>query len=352
MKFSRENHLGNNEIATSDHRQDYFDQLPDPLLVLIFNKILDAKTLVRCLAVSKRFNSLISQTDAVFLPLPPQKNKPTKLVRSFLRFLHKIVSKKPRNAHRNVFYHSPCEVLKGFNELKSLHLELPRCKGEMGFAGKDSLLKWKAEFGSNLSNCVILGANSLKKEKIAKNDNLAKENDNQNALSDDDLKLRIVWMISCLIAASARHYLLKRVVSDFPTLTNVVVSDGDRRGKVLIGGEELAELRSESVSGDSSDVALESSLERSLIPDLGMKMWYVPMMVLPTCGWVLEGATLVVIKPLDRGVMGKGSDGCDCDLLVGGGGFDGDEEEREILDEAVRQMVKMKKTYVMEMTSF
>ena len=79
-----------------------------------------------------------------------------------------------------------------------------------------------------------------------------------------------------------------------------------------------------------------------------MKTWYVPRMVLPTCGWVMEGATLVVIRPLDHGMMGKGLDGGDCDLM----GFDGDEEEREIFGEAVREMVKTKKTYVMEMTSF
>lgn len=193
----------------------------------------------------------------------------------------------------------------------------------------------------------------MKREKIWENDNLGKENDNQNVLSDEELKRRIVWMISCLIAASARHYLLKRVVSDFPCLSNVVVSDRDKRGKVVIGGEEIAELRANSVSGgeggDSwADVATESSLERSLIPDLGMKMWYVPRMVLPTCGWVMEGATLVVIRPLDHGMMGKGLDGGDCDLM----GFDGDEEEREIFGEAVSEIVKTKKTYVMEMTSF
>lgn len=353
MKFSRE--ITSDETTISG--QDYLDHLPDALLLVIFNKVLDAKSLVRCLAVSKRFRALIPQIDTIRLTLPRQRlasssAKPAKLLKSLLRFFHSVVSAKPRtDSRRKVLYHSPSEVLRGFAELKSLHLELPCCKAEVGLLREDSVLKWKAEFGANLKSCVIFGANSVRKEAVERNDTKEKQNDNQNALTDDELKLRIVWMISSLIAASARHYLAKRVVSELPTLSNVVVSDGDRRGRVSIGGDELSELRRAEPSDVAGDVAAEANGERSLIPDLGMKLWHVPRLVLPGCGWVMEGATLVVIRPLDRGAATKWPEGKERELS-GSDGFDGDGAEMGVLGEAIREIVKMKKTYVMEMTSF
>ncbi|KAJ0451358.1 putative F-box domain-containing protein [Helianthus annuus] len=44
---------------------DWFDSLPDSLLLLIFNKIGDVKALGRCCAVSRRFHSLIPLVDNV-----------------------------------------------------------------------------------------------------------------------------------------------------------------------------------------------------------------------------------------------------------------------------------------------
>ncbi|XP_062096992.1 F-box protein At5g46170-like [Humulus lupulus] len=370
MRFSRENFLGTAKTTPDSHHEheeeeeaesDYFDQLPDDILLVIFNKVLDAKSLVQCLSISKRFNSLIPRTDSIFLHLPRKIQPKKPLLKSLLnnyipksiRFLKTIVSPnnkpKPNKITRNDLFYPADEALKNFKETKSLHLEVPcASNGE----NDESFLKWTAEFGTNLQSCVILGGNSVKRG------TLQKKNDNGNSessspppqqpvmLSDEELKLRIVWMISSLMAASARHYVLKRVVGDFPALANVVVSDEKKRGKLSIGAEQLAELRSNSENDDESStkVELESSLERSLIPDLKMKLWYVPELELPGCGRVMSGATLVVIKPMSGAV--DNVDG------VLGGGFDGDEEEKSIVSEAVAEMMKMKKTYVMEMTSF
>ncbi|KAL5565847.1 hypothetical protein UlMin_029011 [Ulmus minor] len=371
MEFSRENHLGSHEIGASvvgvlpiQQEIDYFDLLPDPILFLILNKIIDAKSIVRCLLVSKRFASLILQIDAVYLPLPrqipikkPTQNLPTKYLKNFLnkfvakpiRFLHHFVSSKSRRNPHNFSYHSPNEVLKNFKEIKSIHVELPSYGGEVGLKGKDSFLKWNAEFGTSLKSCVILGATSFQMESLpptSKNPQEDEENDEtEPRLADEELKLRIVWMISCLIAASARHYLVKRVIEEFPMLSNAIVSDASKRGKLRMGEEQLAELRSTSENSPLS-LTLEASLERSVIPDLNMKLWYVPQLDLPASGCVMKGATLIVIRPVD-GVNKNGGDG---DWL--GAGFDGDEEHKAILGEAVREIMKKKKTYMMEMTSF
>ncbi|WMV52127.1 hypothetical protein MTR67_045512 [Solanum verrucosum] len=53
-----------------------------------------------------------------------------------------------------VTHHSPTQLLKNFDEIKLLRNELP--SGELGI-DEGALLKWRADFGSTLDNCVILG---------------------------------------------------------------------------------------------------------------------------------------------------------------------------------------------------
>ncbi|BFG35744.1 hypothetical protein CerSpe_220180 [Prunus speciosa] len=48
------------------------------------------------------------------------------------------------------------------------------------------------------------------------------------------LKLRVVWTISSLIAASARHYLLQPIISEHKMLDSLVLTDADGQG-VLYG---------------------------------------------------------------------------------------------------------------------
>ncbi|KAF5764708.1 putative F-box-like domain superfamily protein [Helianthus annuus] len=91
---------------------DWFDSLPDSLLLLIFNKIGDVKALGRCCAVSRSC----------------------------------------------VTHHSPTQVFENFNEIKFLNIELP--SGELGIED-EVLLRWRADFGSTLHNCVMLGASTV-----------------------------------------------------------------------------------------------------------------------------------------------------------------------------------------------
>ncbi|EPS62164.1 hypothetical protein M569_12629, partial [Genlisea aurea] len=62
-------------------------------------------------------------------------------------------------------------------------------------------------------------------------------------MSEDELKLRIVWTISCLIAASARHYLVEDLVRNLKTIDNLVVSDESDQGKLHMNREMLEEMR-------------------------------------------------------------------------------------------------------------
>lgn len=342
------------------NQEDLFDRLPDALLLSIFNQLLDAKTLIRCLSVSRRFASQVSQIDNVFLPLPrlepiqkPTKGFPVRVFKTLvdrliikpIRFLHHIVSsKQATNAKPNHFlYYSPFEVLRNFGEIRTLHLELPWLGVDLGFSGSDSLLKWKAEFGEELKSCVILGATSFQRKEREEEEE--EEQELQPRLPEEGIQSRIIWTISCLVSASMRHYLVKQVLGKLPKLQSVVVTDASKQGKLCMVEEQIVELRN---SMKNSSEKLESPLDRTPIPNLSMKVWYVPEMEFPASGWVMKGLTLALIKPAS-GV--KGERISEHDLLLGD--LDGeDAEERAVLGEAMREIVKKKMTFVMEMSSF
>ncbi|KAF5735431.1 F-box protein [Tripterygium wilfordii] len=160
-----------------------------------------------------------------------------------------------------VTHHSPTQVLKNFNEIRFLCIELP--SGELGI-DYGVLLKWRADFGSTLDNCVNLGAAFVVNNGPAKNNNsidnvsdglCVNSNGVNGALADDNesipksfytnggLKLWVVWTISSMIVASARHYLLQTIIAEHKTLDSLVLTDIDGQGVLCMNREQLKELR-------------------------------------------------------------------------------------------------------------
>ncbi|MBA0587716.1 hypothetical protein E1A91_D09G126900v1 [Gossypium mustelinum] len=340
----------------------YFDCLPDALLLLIFNKLHDLKSLTNCLSVSKRFRSLVPFTDTIFISIPPLP-KPSNTAASYInntlrQVFHNLFLKPVRCFHRLMaspksttmsFDISCCHsngVLRIFKEMKSLHLELPlHGAGELGSSNGATFLQWKADFGSNLRTCIIVGATSFQKCNTFSSSAIFSQRKEERVfmeetvLNDDELKLRVIWTISCLIAASTRQYLLKQILADnpnIPMLERVVISDANKQGMFSMGKEELVEMRN---SIDTKQEASSSSMERSPIPEVNMKLWYLPMLDLPDSGYVMKGATLVLIRPVVDGMIENNSD----DPLVG---------DEKPFSEAVREMIKVKKSYLMTMSSF
>ncbi|KAJ4825316.1 hypothetical protein Tsubulata_014156, partial [Turnera subulata] len=332
---------------------DLFDRLPDSLLLLIFNQIGDVKALGRCCVVSRRFHSLVPQVHRVLVRVdcvisdddsspssdskPPRSSSSSAAAASFsslCRFVFSGIAKPfqalgqligPKRdgfvASRalsagggglgedgeggdfdhggGVTHHSPTQVLKNFNEIRFLRIELP--SGELGI-DDGVLLKWRADFGSTLDNCVILGAASVSTNpKSAQENHSAAECNVAPGAGDDNgsipesfytnggLKLRVVWTISSLIAASARHYLLQPIIAEHKTLDSLVLTDADGQGVLCMNREQLEELRVKPLSASSAS-------KRTLVPALNMRLWYAPVLELPD-GVVLKGATLVAIRP-------------------------------------------------------
>lgn len=322
---------------------DYFDHLPDTLLLLIFNRIRDVKVLGRCRAVSRRFHSIVSQVDNVdvrvdcvisdddFSSGSSSSDKSRSAFSNLFRMvLGGIV--KPLQAlgqflgpkrvsssglgsgssslsnsspavwrdededdegdQSGVTHHSPTQVLKNFNEIRLLRMELP--SGELGI-DDGILLKWRADFGSTLDNCLILGAASVSHTRslnkhIHESGNGAGADDiPESFYTNGGLKLRVVWTISSLIAASARHYLLQPIIAEHKTLDNLVLTDADGQGMLRMNKDQLEELRVKPLSASTAS-------KRTLVPALNMRLWYAPRLELPG-GVILKGATLVAIRP-------------------------------------------------------
>ncbi|KAL5833453.1 hypothetical protein ACOSQ3_017127 [Xanthoceras sorbifolium] len=342
---------------------DQFDLLPDEVLLLIFHKIRDARYLFRCLCVCKRFYSLVPGIRSLHLSLPPRKpiSRPTSLFNCFTLFFTKFLAKPLRHLCRikstptsASASNSLNRVLRNFREIDSMHIKLPfyggigvdEC-GSISADGFDSLVKWKAEFGRDLKCCVIMGATSL--QRIGDDEEEEEECQQEDEqielemLTDKELRLRVVWIISSLISASARHHFLKQILSDHPRLCSVVVSDGNNQGKLCMGREQLVEMRG-SMEGSLNSNSLHW-LERTPVPELTIKMSHVRMLELPETGYKMRGATLVEVRAVMGGgmVLMKGSEGHS--------GFDGEGEEKAF-GEAVREMLKVKKSYVMTMNAF
>ncbi|KAL6544932.1 hypothetical protein OROMI_023794 [Orobanche minor] len=372
---------------------DHFDRLPDSVILLIFNIIGDVKALGRCCVVSRRFHHLVHQVDDVIVrvdcvisdddPSSTSSSSSGSSAASY-KFRHPISSLfriflsgllKPLQSlsqlitpsgHRfpsissdfgcgteqnSSTHHSPTQVLKNFNEIKLLRIELP--SGELGI-DEGILLKWKANFGSTLDNCVILGASRVVQNMNSGCDGLGActvinadnghnsfnnnviENDNgsipESFYTNGGLKLRVVWTISSLIAASARHYLLQPIIAEHKTLEKLVLTDADGQGVLSMNREQLEELRLKPLSASSAS-------KRTLVPALNMRLWYSQHLELPN-GMVLKGATLVAIRPSEQPKEVVGSEG---NWVASA--FD------EPFGTAARMLVK-RRTYCLEMNSF
>ncbi|XP_073312560.1 F-box protein At5g46170-like [Primulina huaijiensis] len=358
---------------------DLLDGIPDSLLLVIFNKIGDVKSLGRCCVVSKRFHSLVPQVDTIIVrvdcvisdddssssSLASDKSRHPissffrlflglfKPFQSFTQFITPAARRLPSFAEDSdceteqncVTHHSPTQVLKNFNEIKLLRITLP--SGELGIdAGV--LLKWRADFGSTLDNCVILAASSVihnPNRVCGRNVDTNDIGNNSNGLAIDNgsipesfytnggLKLRVVWTISSLIAASARHYLLQPIIAEHQTLESLILTDSDGQGVLSMNKVQLEELRLKPLSASSAS-------KRTLVPALNMRLWYASHLELPN-GMVLIGATLVAIKPREQSKI----------EVVGSEGNWVASAFEEPFGTAARMLVK-RRTYCLEMNSF
>ena len=214
--------------------------------------------------------------------------------------------------------------------MRNLRIELP--SGDVG-TEDGVLLRWRAEFGSTLQNCVILGGTLVENQT-----DLSSSEEDDGSIPDSfytngGLKLRVVWTISSLIAASTRHYLLRRIIKEHPTLRSLVLTDADGQGTLSMGQEQLREFR-------ENPLEASATANRTQVPASLLKLRYASHLELPG-GMAVQGATLVAVKPSGDG--GSTSGRKEAEPLASS--FDGP------LEDAVRALAK-RRIYLLEMNSF
>ncbi|KMZ70997.1 F-box protein family-like [Zostera marina] len=374
--------------ADEEEFKDQFNRIPDSLVLLILNRLADVRDLCRCASVSKRFNLLVPLVDDVFVRIDQivaadgdssdesSNYSSTKCRNIFSQFFKLVLFNvlKPFNHLRSgnrannslrgntgggggnrslllfpqLGHHSPAHVLRNFTHIRNLQIELP--SGDVG-TEEGVLLKWRAEFGSTLQNCVILGGTQIEKklpnpESPAPTGTSTEAEDSssipESFYTNGGLKLRVVWTISSLIAASTRHYLLRPIIKDHPTLCSLVLTDADDQGTLTMGKEQLREFREKPLKASASS-------SRTQVPASNMKLRYAPQLELPN-GVAMQGATMVAIRPSFSGEVDSDSSG-----------NSGGKEEADAFistsfnnspfEYAINTLVKQR-TYLLEMNGF
>ncbi|XP_041017090.1 F-box protein At1g22220 [Juglans microcarpa x Juglans regia] len=346
---------------------DGFDRIPDALVLFIFNSVSDIKTLIRCRAVSKRFNSLVPHTESLLLKVDRVVSSESgntdaallTFLRSILKSLHNLLLPKPHPIQTRSLLNSPAQILRGFEKIKNLEIELP--SGDLKLE-KKAVVMWRAEFGSTLRSCIIFGFREIRTSQSPMTRIPADFFDVDFA---GGLKLRVVWTISALIAASARHYLLKEVVKEHGELERVVLKDREGEGTVVMDKEglrEFAEGAEPQVSDNTEGMAAaqdglvggeaegEGGWERNnggrtTVPSVRMRMRHMQKLELKGGAW-MDGATLVMVRPTssNKTVEEDEVDKMDAELALeafGGG----------VYGEAVQSLLNTR-GYLLEMNSF
>ncbi|ESQ34572.1 hypothetical protein EUTSA_v10010014mg [Eutrema salsugineum] len=280
---------------------DVFDGLPDPIVVDILNKVGDVRTLLRCSSLSKRFNSLIPQSESLFLRLHHQTSESHSdspvvvgnIFQSLFKSFHGLISlfSKPAKPIQttNLSPNIPSKILSRFDRIKNLEVELPA--GDVKLE-KGAAVKWKAEFGKTLKSCVVVAFQS------AATVSSSSSGDESDAEFVAGLKTRVVWTISALMAASTRHYLMSEVVKEHEEMESLVVRDGGGEGTVVMESKGLREFRKteEEARGEDEEEKRVVKNRRSVVPSVRMSMRHAPSLKLKS-GICLESATLVVVRP-------------------------------------------------------
>ncbi|RCV45050.1 hypothetical protein SEVIR_9G426100v4 [Setaria viridis] len=361
------------DLLLAAEGEDHFDRVPDSLVLIIFNKLADARSLGRCSAVSRRFNALVPLVDDACLRIdrviPADGGdgadalglagapRPRAVLSHLLKAMLNAVLKPfahcdaKSGAHggkhsQQQQHHSPAQVLKNFSSIRNLRMELP-----VSDVGTDDgvILKWKAVFGSTLQSCVILGGTKVERAAAGTHAPMAAAaaaTDSDGAgdesgsipesfYTNGGLKLRVVWTISSLIAAATRHYLLREIVKEHPTLEQVALTDAHGQGTLSMGRDQLKEFR-------DKPLAAAAAANRTQVPACNMKLRYAPLLELSD-GTRIHGATLVVIKPVGE------SGG------IGGGRKELDDFVADTFNGPFREAVGVlskRRTYLLEMNGF
>lgn len=295
--------LEQSAISQIHEEKNHFNVLPDEILLQIFNKLSDLKTLYFCSLVSHRFALIIPYVDHVSLIVPrqnpnstqldnpnPTDNFPKKMLGFLIngvvtkpfKFVRQLVSPKPIPRSISSFYgdsfRSAVSFLSKFKEIKVLDMELPSScdKLDSDYFDRNFLFKWSAIFGSKIDTFMFLSLCS-----IQQNEQL-----NENPEVVAGLGKGIIHLaFQCLKEAIVRQRMLLFFIEQHPLLERVCITDSKKRGMLSLRNEKLVEVRN--WIGFNLDT-IGSELKCIEVP-MSARQWCVPVLELPVSGYMVQG---------------------------------------------------------------
>ncbi|CAD6203421.1 unnamed protein product [Miscanthus lutarioriparius] len=363
------------DLLLAAEGEDHFDRVPDSLVLLIFNKLADARSLGRCSAVSRRFNALVPLVDDACLRIdrviPADGGdalggpRPRAVLSHLLKVMLQAVLKpfahcdaKSAAAARTSTVRrgstttttrrrrcsrtsaasatsawsspSPTSAPTTASSSSGRPCSAARCRA----ASSSAAPRWTGLLLPRARDPTPppLPAPTLATPRAAPDHSGSIP---ESFYTNGGLKLRVVWTISSLIAAATRHYLLREIVKEHPTLEQVALTDANGQGTLSMGRDQLREFRDKPLAA-----AAAAAANRTQVPACNMKLRYAPLLELSD-GTRIHGATLVVIKPVGDSPGGGRKE---LDEFVAGA-FDGP------FREAVAALSK-RRTYLLEMNGF
>ncbi|KAK1398027.1 hypothetical protein POM88_007890 [Heracleum sosnowskyi] len=235
--------------------EDLFPRLTDDLLILILSMVSgDLKFLCQCMLISKRFALLIPliSSGTLSIPLPEYRSQ-------FEFFKGQVVYVD--------------KALRSFWNIRSLHLEFVEEECE------ESILQWKAVFGSNTYTCACLAYNSITKLSSTGASAIAAGSRTINNTKTGTIFRHIVDPNMWRIFLAVGH----------PMVESVVITDSKRQGKVYFRNSELHDTRTYT---NLLDVWNNRFAERRT----SFKFVEVPELRLPKSGFLMKGVYLAINK--------------------------------------------------------
>ncbi|GLU19284.1 hypothetical protein SLE2022_355440 [Rubroshorea leprosula] len=207
-----------------------FDRLPDDVLLLIINKIIDCRTLIQLSLASKRFNSLVPYTDTVEVCLSSST-------------LTKIMDSGALSLICNV-----STTLKKFGALKDLRIKIQsKTDQEDGFS-----LKLVVLYDNKLDLCFVFVFRSE-----------AEETDWRRWIEKAEGRVLFAYHCSPFSREfkSVEHLLL--LGSDHQRFQSILISDSEKMIAICVCPEFLAKWTSvvESNNGDDATILVSIALE-------------------------------------------------------------------------------------------
>lgn len=316
--------------------EDQFRRLPDDVVLNIFNKLSDMEWLCRCLAVSRRFSSLIPRVQIVSIKTniwtgstETHQNPRPKFcfLEKFSKFLTNYFLRRPLRYFPNLAL-LPSSQLKNVSglvflskltQIQSLTIEIP---SDFIDTNDNSVVKWGINITKKIDSVTVLYATSLSQTMGAEEGG----DETPNAITRGEENHRVSLATQCVRDAVLWVGILCYVVENYPMLQRVTIIDPKRVGVTLcLGSEKLVECRN---SFNLSKMNLLSKRVESWTRE-DWKVDYVPVLELPMSGYVMKGVTIVNFKML-------ADDYSEADTAM----VDAFAEEQGVFSEAVAQILE------------